>query len=119
MRRQCIQTRMVEGVMSTVKAVLPALTEQADNVDCFFFSSRKRHTKCSRDLSSDVCSSDLVSVGARQRGCLCDKPGAGGPNRWTVYPYSTSRLVPHAPRRAHALRVRDYGRTARPTRSDV
>src|SRR2546429_6327407 len=28
---------------------------------CFFFSSRRRHTRCSRDWSSDVCSSDLVS----------------------------------------------------------
>src|SRR2546422_2704404 len=27
---------------------------------CFFFSSRRRHTRCSRDWSSDVCSSDLV-----------------------------------------------------------
>src|SRR6266436_5608026 len=26
----------------------------------FFFSSRGRHTRCSRDWSSDVCSSDLV-----------------------------------------------------------
>src|SRR5687768_17622250 len=26
---------------------------------CFFFSSRRRHTSCSRDWSSDVCSSDL------------------------------------------------------------
>src|SRR3989449_7598072 len=30
----------------------------------FFFSSRRRHTRCSRDWSSDVCSSDLVSGGA-------------------------------------------------------
>src|SRR2546422_8392653 len=30
----------------------------------FFFSSRRRHTRCSRDWSSDVCSSDL----AAQRG---------------------------------------------------
>src|SRR2546429_7328986 len=28
---------------------------------CFFFSSRRRHTRCSRDWSSDVCSSDLIS----------------------------------------------------------
>src|SRR5256884_3801904 len=28
---------------------------------CFFFSSRRRHTRCSRDWSSDVCSSDLVT----------------------------------------------------------
>src|SRR5207245_8400040 len=26
-----------------------------------FFSSRRRHTRCYRDWSSDVCSSDLVS----------------------------------------------------------
>src|SRR2546422_1522439 len=31
----------------------------------FFFSSRRRHTRCSRDWSSDVCSSDLV---------FCEKP---------------------------------------------
>src|SRR2546422_8449803 len=34
-----------------------------DSVYCFFcfffFSSRRRHTRCSRDWSSDVCSSDL------------------------------------------------------------
>src|SRR3989442_6381560 len=30
----------------------------------FFFSSRRRHTRCGRDWSSDVCSSDLASNGA-------------------------------------------------------
>src|SRR2546422_7707276 len=29
----------------------------------FFFSSRRRHTRCSRDWSSDVCSSDLAQAG--------------------------------------------------------
>src|SRR2546422_10316835 len=28
-------------------------------MNVFFFSSRRRHTRCSRDWSSDVCSSDL------------------------------------------------------------
>src|SRR5690554_7172712 len=28
----------------------------------FFFSSRRRHTRCGRDWSSDVCSSDLYSI---------------------------------------------------------
>src|SRR2546422_7651297 len=28
----------------------------------FFFSSRRRHTRCSRDWSSDVCSSDLFQA---------------------------------------------------------
>src|SRR3989449_11680652 len=35
----------------------------------FFFSSRRRHTRCSRDWSSDVCSSDLLG----------DLGGATGP----------------------------------------
>src|SRR5690606_40483112 len=30
--------------------------------DLFFFSSRRRHTRFSRDWSSDVCSSDLAAV---------------------------------------------------------
>src|SRR2546422_6928519 len=30
----------------------------------FFFSSRRRHTRCSRDWSSDVCSSDLCEARA-------------------------------------------------------
>src|SRR5262245_63065634 len=28
----------------------------------FFFSSRRRHTRCLSDWSSDVCSSDLIAV---------------------------------------------------------
>src|SRR3989442_11892824 len=38
----------------------------------FFFSSRRRHTRCGRDWSSDVCSSDLrfdfegLRLGARR-----------------------------------------------------
>src|SRR5690606_27199216 len=32
----------------------------------FFFSSRRRHTRFSRDWSSDVCSSDLVRVGLEE-----------------------------------------------------
>src|SRR5256884_6683708 len=32
----------------------------------FFFSSRRRHTRCSRDWSSDVCSSDLLHPGPAQ-----------------------------------------------------
>src|SRR5438445_13893790 len=32
---------------------------------CFFFSSRRRHTRYWRDWSSDVCSSDLL-IGTRK-----------------------------------------------------
>src|SRR6185312_11152979 len=33
----------------------------------FFFSSRRRHTRSDRDWSSDVCSSDLGSLGDRRQ----------------------------------------------------
>src|ERR1041385_9301778 len=33
----------------------------------FFFSSRRRHTRCSRDWSSDVCSSDLPTTRRARR----------------------------------------------------
>src|SRR2546429_6625561 len=35
-----------------------------DSLLFFFFSSRRRHTRCSRDWSSDVCSSDLGAAPA-------------------------------------------------------
>src|SRR5687768_17659188 len=35
------------------------LKSRSTGVCPFFFSSRRRHTRCSRDWSSDVCSSDL------------------------------------------------------------
>src|SRR4051812_49910988 len=34
---------------------------------CFFFSSRRRHTRLTCDWSSDVCSSDLDSYDCRGR----------------------------------------------------
>src|SRR5439155_3093997 len=37
-------------------------TESPDLLSCFFFSSRRRHTRWPRDWSSDVCSSDLDSL---------------------------------------------------------
>src|SRR5690606_40498501 len=42
---------------------------------CCFFSSRRRHTRFSRDWSSDVCSSDLYYV--------IDPDLAGFPGSWT------------------------------------
>src|SRR2546429_3722458 len=38
-----------------------------DSVLFFFFSSRRRHTRCSRDWNSDVCSSDLAELRYRIR----------------------------------------------------
>src|SRR2546429_6344927 len=43
----------------------------------FFFSSRRRHTRCSRDWSSDVCSSDLCGLLGPNACCI-----AGGVAYW-------------------------------------
>src|SRR5690606_41856935 len=48
-----------------IKSVLKALLS-------FFFSSRRRHTRFSRDWSSDVCSSDL-STGTWRRLLVADE----------------------------------------------
>src|SRR5256884_974474 len=40
----------------------------------FFFSSRRRHTRCSRDWSSDVCSSDLTRLTCFCRGRVSSAP---------------------------------------------
>src|SRR5207245_8685361 len=42
----------------------------------FFFSSRRRHTRCYRDWSSDVCSSDLMTAHADGRSRLLRPPSA-------------------------------------------
>src|SRR5205814_7714898 len=39
-------------------------------VVCFFFSSRRRHTRCLSDWSSDVCSSDLNEAHLQAPGVL-------------------------------------------------
>src|SRR5256884_476341 len=39
-------------------------------ISFFFFSSRRRHTRCSRDWSSNVCSSDLEPIGVCRGFCV-------------------------------------------------
>src|SRR2546429_5364231 len=58
----------------------------SDHLVCFFFASRRRHTRCSRDWSSDVCSSDLGSwpagislIGPQGPTGLQGPAGAAGP----------------------------------------
>ena len=45
---------------------------------CFFFSSRRRHTRSDRDWSSDVCSSDLADFNQHGIRKLLAKGGKGG-----------------------------------------
>src|SRR5205809_4983272 len=40
------------------------LGDGTERLVVFFFSSRRRHTRCGRDWSSDVCSSDPPAAGA-------------------------------------------------------
>src|SRR5207245_8756637 len=47
------------GVITTQR-ISPDLPRWLDLGAVFFFSSRRRHTRCYRDWSSDVCSSDLL-----------------------------------------------------------
>src|SRR5256884_2262835 len=48
----------------------------------FFFSSRRRHTRCSRDWSSDVCSSDLAIPRLFEERGDSDGATAGGVASW-------------------------------------
>src|SRR5216684_6380223 len=52
----------VEGLMAQLPVIAFDLTVARVHASLwsFFFSSRRRHTRCSRDWSSDVCSSDLI-----------------------------------------------------------
>src|SRR5207245_3145737 len=54
----------------------------------FFFSSRRRHTRCYRDWSSDVCSSDLIFAPTQIAAILAEAkqlPPAGSLRPLTFY----------------------------------
>src|SRR5438105_5938273 len=72
----------------------------------FFFSSRRRHTRSTRDWSSDVCSSDLLSgTGVRHWRRLCGWRREGvARSRPRARPRDSPRQQPgrnHPPRRVH------------------
>src|SRR2546422_8149004 len=74
-------------------------------VSLFFFSSRRRHTRCSRDWSSDVCSSDLSSFPTVRLRRLRSTP--------TVEVHSTV-VTSRAMERQSLFRVRVKERTSTP-----
>src|SRR5688500_20367608 len=47
---------------------------------CFFFSSRRRHTRLQGDWSSDVCSSDLLFGGLDEEETAAARPAAELPD---------------------------------------
>src|SRR5260370_13276577 len=48
---------------------------------CFFFSSRRRHTRFKCDWSSDVCSSDLARLPSQEAGFRAGQAGLAERNR--------------------------------------
>src|SRR5690606_16800852 len=60
----------------------------------FFFSSRRRHTRFSRDWSSDVCSSDLVCMG-QAASAAAVLLAAGAPGKRAALPHA--RVLLHQP----------------------
>src|SRR5438093_10674347 len=54
-----------------------ALAKLLEIVPCFFFSSRRRHTRLVSDWSSDVCSSDLLHRRLSRRDGSRIQPPAG------------------------------------------
>src|SRR5690606_41659034 len=74
----------------------------------FFFSSRRRHTRFSRDWSSDVCSSDLRPLVARRhpgRDRARDRAGGGALHPRTQHAALAVGL--HAPQTAREARWPD------------
>src|SRR5207245_7729107 len=56
----------------------------------FFISSRRRHTRCYRDWSSDVCSSDLAAM---RRGDLSELLALG--SAYQIYDPKTTVALPN------------------------
>src|SRR3989449_9391513 len=56
----------------------------------FFFSSRRRHTRCSRDWSSDVCSSDLNVPGLY---AAVKRPTRTELTTWRGLPFSETQFL--------------------------
>src|SRR5256884_7243919 len=61
--RDLLTTQKGQSEMHCVVCATLCWTQGSLDVEVlfFFFSSRRRHTRCSRDWSSDVCSSDLAT----------------------------------------------------------
>src|SRR2546426_6707912 len=74
--------------------------------DCFFFSSRRRHTRLQGDWSSDVCSSDLITAAELRTD---PQRYAGQVLRWTLQFISTQQadeLRPEIPNGATYMLAR-------------
>src|SRR5690606_39812059 len=71
----------------------------------FFFSSRRRHTRFSRDWSSDVCSSDLMKAGRKGPGQMKQSYfwPIFGDREEVVFTWSASRSRHHPEQQLHGF----------------
>src|SRR5690606_39624761 len=90
----------------------------------FFFSSRRRHTRFSRDWSSDVCSSDLVVI-RKFRSCsgghhlaTGNRPPSQGAVAGAHFQHRRQRRAQTAGGRVHAARA-EIGRASCRERGEV
>src|SRR5438105_10104951 len=85
----------------------------------FFFSSRRRHTRSTRDWSSDVCSSDLGELDHLHQAFLARRTPGGGdraPRAPVLRGLAVSPGVQVAPRAPRAAVPRLHRRRARASR---
>src|SRR2546429_3948896 len=96
--------------------VLIAMATCSGAVGMFFFSSRRRHTRCSRDWSSDVCSSDLgeIDVDLRKRHSKIGRPQRPGDGLSRICPaYEIRANVCHSPHGHYGCaQVQEIGRAS-------
>src|SRR5690606_39962098 len=79
----------------------------------FFFSSRRRHTRFSRDWSSDVCSSDLDHTVGSSRTVKCRSSTAFQyRHRGNVFGVKVAKAVTHIRRRVPEVVVGSTGKVS-------
>src|SRR5207245_6739060 len=76
-------------------------------------STRRRHTRCYRDWSSDVCSSDLSCRGCRRGPARVRRRRRRGCTRGSLrLPEALERTVDEHVRRAEIRRIAEIGRAS-------
>src|SRR3989442_6494125 len=101
--------------MSAATSSLTGVPKRRLMSSIFFFSSRRRHTRCGRDWSSDVCSSDLFGRRAWPRRA----PGARGSRCERAYHHRCRLGRAGAGRSGRAPARPRFARTRAPPRGTV
>src|SRR6516225_4146629 len=71
------QPQQIDGARTRLFSIQSAVADES-LCNLFFFSRRRRHTRLTCDWSSDVCSSDLLDLGAGPEADSQGQHGEGG-----------------------------------------